>query len=49
MQMRQCGTYNFEPAPIVVKHDGVLVVRYDLFPGGTKARFLGSCLKTRKR
>lgn len=29
------------PAPIIVEHDGVLVVRDDLFPGGTKARFLG--------
>jgi hypothetical protein len=29
------------PAPIVVEHDGVLVVRDDLFPGGTKARFIG--------
>lgn len=27
--------------PIVREHDGVLVVRDDLFPGGTKARFLG--------
>jgi hypothetical protein len=35
--MHQCGTYT----PIVVEHDGVLVVRDDLFPGGTKARFLG--------
>ncbi len=26
--------------PIVREHDGVLVVRDDLFPGGTKARFL---------
>ena len=26
--------------PIVRGHDGVLVVRDDLFPGGTKARFL---------
>lgn len=26
--------------PIVQEHDGVLVVRDDLFPGGTKARFL---------
>jgi hypothetical protein len=29
------------PAPVVVEHEGVLVVRDDLFPGGTKARFLG--------
>lgn len=28
-------------APVVCEHDGVLVVRDDLFPGGTKARFLG--------
>ena len=27
--------------PIVREHDGVLVVRDDLFPGGTKARFVG--------
>jgi 1-aminocyclopropane-1-carboxylate deaminase/D-cysteine desulfhydrase-like pyridoxal-dependent ACC family enzyme len=27
-------------APQVIAHDGVLVVRDDLFPGGTKARFL---------
>jgi hypothetical protein len=40
MQMRQCGTYNFEPAPIVMEQDGVLVVRDDLFPSGTKTRFL---------
>jgi len=26
--------------PKVIEHDGVLVVRDDLFPGGTKARFL---------
>jgi len=26
--------------PIVREHDGVLVVRDDLFPGGTKARFM---------
>src|SRR5579885_915986 len=26
--------------PIVREHNGVLVVRDDLFPGGTKARFL---------
>jgi 1-aminocyclopropane-1-carboxylate deaminase/D-cysteine desulfhydrase-like pyridoxal-dependent ACC family enzyme len=26
--------------PQVIKHDGVFVVRDDLFPGGTKARFL---------
>ncbi len=28
-------------APIVVEHDGVAVVRDDLYPGGTKARYLG--------
>lgn len=28
--------------PKTVEHDGVLVVRDDLFPGGTKARFLGT-------
>ncbi len=27
-------------APVVREHEGVLVVRDDLFPGGTKARFL---------
>jgi hypothetical protein len=26
--------------PQVIEHDGVLVVRDDLFPGGTKARYL---------
>lgn len=26
--------------PVIVSHDGILVVRDDLFPGGTKARFL---------
>ncbi|MGD9613825.1 MAG: hypothetical protein AB7H90_01360 [Alphaproteobacteria bacterium] len=26
--------------PVVVEHDGIQVVRDDLFPGGTKARFL---------
>jgi hypothetical protein len=41
MQMRQCNTYKCETAPIVVKHQAVWVVRDDLFPGGTKARFLG--------
>lgn len=30
------------PAPIIVEHDGVLVVRDDLLPGGTKARFIGA-------
>lgn len=28
-------------APIIESHDGVMVVRDDLFQGGTKARFLG--------
>jgi hypothetical protein len=27
------------PPPVVRRHDGILVVRDDLFPGGTKARF----------
>lgn len=27
-------------APIVREHDGIMVVRDDLFPGGTKARYL---------
>lgn len=27
--------------PIITEHHGILVVRDDLFPGGTKARFLG--------
>jgi hypothetical protein len=27
-------------APIVTEHDGITVVRDDLFPGGTKARYL---------
>jgi hypothetical protein len=39
------GIYTFTssnlPAPIIIEHEGVLVVRDDLFPGGTKARFLG--------
>jgi hypothetical protein len=26
--------------PQLIEHDGVLVVRDDLFPGGTKARYL---------
>jgi hypothetical protein len=30
-----------QPAPIVMEHAAVLVVRDDLFPGGTKAHFLG--------
>jgi len=28
------------PAPVIIEHHGVLVVRDDLFTGGTKARFL---------
>jgi len=28
-------------SPDVVEHEGVTVIRDDLFPGGTKARFLG--------
>jgi hypothetical protein len=35
-------SHSFEPAPVVIEHEGVLVVRDDLFPGGTKARFLGT-------
>jgi threonine dehydratase len=35
------GTVGNESAPIITEHGGVLVVRDDLFPGGTKARFLG--------
>ena len=45
MQKHQCTTYSSGAAPIVVEHDGVLVVRDDLFPGGTKARFLGLLFK----
>jgi hypothetical protein len=30
----------FQPAPMVIEYEDVLVVRDDLFPGGTKARFL---------
>jgi len=30
------------PAPVIIEHDGVLVVRDDLFAGGTKARFLST-------
>ena len=29
-----------QTAPVVAQHDGIHVVRDDLFPGGTKARFL---------
>lgn len=28
------------PAPVVCEHEGISVVRDDLFPGGTKARYL---------
>lgn len=28
--------------PVVIDHDGVLIVRDDLYPGGTKARFIGA-------
>lgn len=28
--------------PVLAEHDGVLVVRDDLYPGGTKARFIGA-------
>ena len=44
MAATRMGSYTPQsnsPAPIVVEHEGVLVVRDDLFPGGTKARFLG--------
>jgi hypothetical protein len=34
-----------EPTPLIVEHEGVLVVRDDLFPGGTKARLLGTLFK----
>jgi hypothetical protein len=30
------------PTPLIIEHEGVLVGRDDLFPGGTKARFLGT-------
>lgn len=33
--MSYCGT-----APVMTEHDGITVVRDDLFPGGTKARFM---------
>lgn len=39
---REVAGSNPVPAPIVCQHDGVLVVRDDLFPGGTKARFIGA-------
>src|SRR5262249_26418703 len=28
--------------PVIIEHDGILVVRDDLFPGSTKERFLGA-------
>jgi hypothetical protein len=31
--------------PVVERHEGILVVRDDLFPGGTKARFIGRLLR----
>lgn len=31
----------FHARPRLVEHDGIMVVRDDLLPGGTKARFLG--------
>jgi hypothetical protein len=34
------ATATQRPAPIVVTHEGIHVVRDDLYPGGTKARFL---------
>jgi hypothetical protein len=38
-----CGTtVRNAPAPVIIEHEGVLVVRDDLYPGGTKARFLGA-------
>jgi hypothetical protein len=37
-----CGSTEPAPTPLIIEHDGVLVVRDDLFPGGTKARFLGT-------
>lgn len=32
--------HNLIPPPVVMVHDGIHVVRDDLFPGGTKARFM---------
>jgi hypothetical protein len=43
MAMVTCG--RTAPAPVIIEHEGVLVVRDDLFPGGTKARFLGTLFK----
>lgn len=31
---------NFLASPVVVEHEGIAVVRDDMFPGGTKARYL---------
>ena len=33
-------------APVVMLHDGIHVVRDDLYPGGTKARYLGRLFDT---
>lgn len=35
------GLEIFQSAPKLVEHDGIMVARDDLLPGGTKARFLG--------
>ena len=35
--------------PQVIEHDGVLVVRDDLFEGGTKARFIPLTVQRRQR
>jgi len=35
-----CTSDRTAPAPVIIQHEGVLVVRDDLFAGGTKARFL---------
>lgn len=37
----QSAGSNPAPSPIIREHDGVFVVRDDMFPGGTKARFMG--------
>lgn len=39
------GLAQFDVAPVLVEHDGIAVVRDDLLPGGTKARFLGHLFK----
>lgn len=36
------GLETFQAPPRLIEHDGFMVVRDDLLPGGTKARFLGS-------